>query len=434
MERILDLARKAAAEAEVYVAESMETPVTFEANRLKTLETKQTVSVSLRIIKDGKIGFASSTRLDDPQALVDMAMETAEFGATARFTFPSDNRYPEIAGFDPDMDKLTVEDMVQFGESLISTIRSDTPELVCEAEIAKGVASVQIMNSKGGYSNYRKSFCYVAIEGTLIRDTDMLFVGEMESSCHPLREYPPLADSVIRQLELAKRTAVASTGRLPVILTPKGVRSAFLPPLAVAFNGKMVLEGASPLVDKQGKGIVDTRVCLSDDATIPFRPTSRPCDDEGVPARKTPLVKDGAVEGFLYDLQTAGRAGVVTTGSASRGRGTLPAPSLSAFVLEPGEATFDDMLRDVKQGLVVETLIGAGQGNILGGDFSGNVLLGYKVENGEIVGRVKDTMIAGNVYQAMNTLAAIENEAVWVGSPIKTPALYLSDISVACQA
>jgi PmbA protein len=88
------------------------------------------------------------------------------------------------------------------------------------------------------------------------------------------------------------------------------------------------------------------------------------------------------------------------------------------------------MVEDMKEGLVVEQVIGAGQGNLLGGDFSGNVLLGYKVENGEIVGRVKDTMIAGNVYQVLKELLGIGQETRWVGGILQTPPLYCSSVSV----
>ena len=73
MENILNLAKKVAEEAEVFVVSSKETPVGFEANRLKMLETSESTYVSLRIVKDGKIGFATTTRLDDPEVLVNMA-------------------------------------------------------------------------------------------------------------------------------------------------------------------------------------------------------------------------------------------------------------------------------------------------------------------------------------------------------------------------
>ena len=433
MEDILNIAKKVAEEAEVFLVSLKETPVGFEANRLKMLETRESTAVSLRIVRDGRIGLASTTRLDDPQGLVDMAVEVAQFGAEARFVLPSGEVYPQIEVYDSDVETIAIEEMVEKGDSLIAKVLNHTPELVCEAGVAKSVGTVNIMNSRGGQASYRKTFFTVAIEGTLIRDTDMLFVGEFDSSCQPTKEFKPLADSVIEQLELAKRTASVSTGKLPVVFTPKGVRSAFITPLALAFNGKMVLEGASPLVGKRGERLFDERLSLWDDATIDYRPASRPCDDEGMPSQRTPLIEKGVVAEFLYDLQTAAIAGSRSTGSGSRVGGGMPTPSVSALVIEEGDTAFEDMIRDMKEGLVIEMLIGAGQGNVLGGEFSGNVLLGYKVENGEIVGRVKDTMVSGNIYDVLKELAAIGRKAKWVGGTLWTPALYLTGLAVASK-
>ena len=87
----------------------------------------------------------------------------------------------------------------------------------------------------------------------------------------------------------------------------------------------------------------------------------------------------------------------------------------------------------MKEGLVIEQLMGAGQGNILGGDFSGNVLLGYKVESGKIVGRVKNTMVSGNIYQVLKEITAIGSDARWVDSLLQTPHLYCPNLSVASK-
>jgi PmbA protein len=70
----------------------------------------------------------------------------------------------------------------------------------------------------------------------------------------------------------------------------------------------------------------------------------------------------------------------------------------------------------------------------LNGDFSGNVLLGYKVEDGEITGRVKNTMVSGNVYQILNRLEAIGDDAKWIGGLLQTPYLYCPSLSVAAKA
>lgn len=433
MENILSLAKKVADEAEVFLVSSKETPVGFEANRLKRLETRESTSLSLRIIKDGKTGFSATTKLGDPQALVQMAVETAQFGTTARFILPAAQVYPQIEVYDPGVEMVAIEDMVGLGNSLIAKVRGHTPEILCEAGVTKSLGMVKILNSRGGEASYHKSFFVIGVEGTLIRDTDMLFVGEMDSSCHPIRDFDALADTVIQQLELAKHLASVSTGQLPVILTPRGVRSAFFTPLALAFNGRVVVQGASPLVGRQGKQVFDARLSLWDDATIDYRPGSRPCDDEGVPSQRTALIEKGVVANFLYDLQTAALAGAQSTGSGNRARGGMPTPSVSALIIEEGDTPFEEMIRDMKEGLVVEQLIGAEQGNVLGGEFSGNVLLGYKVEGGEIVGRVKDTMVSGNIYEALKGLVAIGREGKWVGGTLRTPALYCPRLAVASK-
>jgi PmbA protein len=84
MENILSLAKAAAGEAEVYRVSSEETQVRFEANRLKHLQTSQQTSLALRIIKNGRTGYATTTGLGDAKQLVKDAVETSEFGTVIR--------------------------------------------------------------------------------------------------------------------------------------------------------------------------------------------------------------------------------------------------------------------------------------------------------------------------------------------------------------
>jgi len=433
MEKILAQAKQAAEEADVFMVSSEETPVQFEANRLKNIQSKQSSSVALRVIKQGKIGYAATTELDDSQSLVNNAVETAQFGMPADFQLPSPVSYPQIDVFDPDVDSISIDKMIELGEELITIVREHTPDIVCEAGVTKGVISVRIINSRRGEANYRKSIFSLGVGGTLIRGTDMLFVGESQSSCHPLLNSKAVTEVVLHQLELAKNQASIPSRQMPIIFTPDGVAHALIPPLMAAFNGKIVLEGASPLGNRAGQPVFDQKLSLWDDPTITYRPQSRPCDDEGVPSQRTPLIKQGVVANFLYDLQTAALAHARSTGNGSRRHGGLLVPSPAAFIIAPGDATFDEMVQDIKEGLIIEQLMGAEQGNILGGDFSGNVLLGYKVENGKIVGRVKNTMVSGNIYQVLKQVTAIGKEAKWVGGSVNTPHLYCPSLSVASK-
>ena len=431
MENILAQAKKVAEEAEVFTVSSWESPVQFEANRLKHIQSKQSSSVALRIIKGGRVGHAAMTGgLEGSQELVNMAVESARFGMPARFNFLSPVSYPQVAVFDPAIGSVSIEAMIELGEEMVTKVTSHTPDIVCEAEVTKGIVSVEIINSCGGQISYQKSVFSLGIGGTLIHGTDMLFVGDGQSSCHPIPESKEVTGVVLQQLELAKDQASVPTRQLPVLFTPRGVASALIPPLMAAFNGKTVLQGASPIGNRLGEPVFDEKLSLWDDPTVAYRPGSRPGDDEGVPSQRTTLIEQGTVTSFLYDLQTAALAHTRSTGNGSRGRGGLPAPSPVAFIIATGNATFDEMLNDIKEGLVIEQLMGAEQGNILGGDFSGNVLLGYKVESGKIVGRVKNTMVSGNIYQILKRITAIGSEAKWVGAFLQTPYLYCPSLSV----
>ncbi len=433
MEAILTRAQKVAKETEVFEVSSEETQVKFEANRLKQMETNQSTTLALRIIKDGKIGYATTTGITDGQQLVKDAVETAAFGSEAKFRLPDGTKYPKIDIFDPAVPAFPIKEMVALGEAMVSAITANTAGILCDALVTRGVMTVRLLNSRGGQAEYKKSFFALDIEGNLINGTDMLFVGEGESSCHPLPDPQNIIGLVLKQLDLAKHKAKSPTKILPVIFTCNGVAGALILPLVSALNGKIVLEGASPLADKVGETVFDKNFSLYDDPTAAYRPASRPCDDEGVASQRTQLVNKGVVKGFYYDLQTAALAKKKSTGNGSRSRGTLPTPSPSALVITPGKTTFDEMVGDIKEGLVIEQLMGAEQGNILGGDFSGNVLLGYKIEKGKIVGRVKNTMVSGNVYKLFKDIAAIGSETKWVSSFLQTPPFYCKELSVSSK-
>ncbi|MBM3148399.1 MAG: hypothetical protein FJZ88_00005 [Chloroflexi bacterium] len=108
----------------------------------------------------------------------------------------------------------------------------------------------------------------------------------------------------------------------------------------------------------------------------------------------------------------------------------MPTPSPNSLVATPGNLSYKDMVKDIKEGLVIDFLMGAEQGNILNGDFSGNVLLGYKIERGEITGRVKNTMVSGNAFDVLKKLGGIGKDARWVGGFLYTPHLYCLELSV----
>ena len=434
LEEVLSLAQKHADQAEVYYSSGHSIPVSFEANRLKSVDARESSGIALRIIKDGRIGFSSTTDMADTEGLVARAVEMLPFGARSYMDFPGASEFAVVPTFDEGTAALQSASLVEMGSALIDRMHKDWPDVVWEGRVSQSVSTTRLLNSKGLAAEETSSTVGLGIEGTLVRDTNMLFVNGRASLCRPELDMEAIVAALTRRLQWAERAAPAPTGETPVIFTPQAVAGLLLRPLLTGFNGRNIVQQSSPLIEKLGSQLLDPRLTIWDDPTNPYVPGSRSFDDEGMPANRFPLLQQGVIANFLYDLQTAGQAGAASTGSAQRSLASLPGPGSSVIIIDPGDTSFADMIAGHKSALLVESFLGAGQGNMLGGDFSANVLLGYAVENGEVTGRVKDTMVAGNVYAILGALAALGSEPEWVGGSLQTPAICCNGVSVSSKS
>ena len=431
LQQVLEKAKAVSRQAEVFYLSGRSRPVVFEANRLKSLVGRDSSGIALRLIKDGRIGFSSTTHWDGAETLLENALETAPFGPMAAMDFPGASDFADVPLFDPGVESQSLEDMIQLGQQMIDGIRAVEPELLCDASVSRNVSTLRLLNSNGADAEYTRSGFSAYVGGALIKGTDMLFLGDGDRSCSPLSDPAPLVDSVLTQLERGRDIASPASGDLDVIFTPRGVAGALLSPLLAGFNGKSVLQESSPLVGKLGERLLDEGFSLWDDPTQAMMPGSRAFDDEAVPTARMPLIENGVIRNFLYDLQTAGQAGVESTGSAHRGLNSLPSPGVSVGIVPYGNVSFDDMVAGIQDGIIVERLLGAGQSNILAGEFNANVLLGYRIEGGQITGRLKNTVINGNVYTALKEIRGLGSDATWLGGSFQTPSIHCGGVSVA---
>ena len=125
--------------------------------------------------------------------------------------------------------------------------------------------------------------------------------------------------------------------------------------------------------------------------------------------------------------------GTASTGHGQRDFSTQPQPATTNLSIAPGRKTLAEIVKSIDRGIIVHDLLGAGQSNLLAGDFSANIGLGFKIEKGRVTGRVKDAMVAGNVYDLLkNQLAAISKETEWQGANL-TPAMLFDGVSVAAK-
>ncbi len=153
VEELLNAAIKIAEAAEVFELSTQETPVNFEANKLKQLQSKESHSLALRIFKAGRIGFAltngTSSLLSKQEksqktieTLLNMAIETSSLGFLSTFSFSPKSSYPMVNIFDSRVKRVSVEEMLGLGNHLIIKVKHCAPDILCDVEVNKGTKSV----------------------------------------------------------------------------------------------------------------------------------------------------------------------------------------------------------------------------------------------------------------------------------------------------
>lgn len=443
IEHLLEVARRRAdGGADALWRRVERTSVAFEWGRLKAAGATEEAGANLRVRHRGRVGVAGTTAADvAPDDLVTRALASAELGEEIDLGFPasppSGNPLPSISTFFDRAAGASLDALIAMGRSLLERLEREG----CQVNVAidRETAQVRVANTSGGAAEYASSGVAVSVDVWRIAGDDVLAVGDSAETA----DFPgddvlaALVASVNTRLDRALRIVAPPEGALPVVFTPSGLSPLMLP-VTQALSGKAVLQGISPLGGKVGEQAFDARFSLADDPLRAGRPSSRPIDDECVASRRTALVERGVVRGFIYDLETAARARTQSTGNGERGIFGKPVPGYTNLVLGVGgpvsggtaSALGGGLLKDIRDGLLVDELIGVGQGNVIGGAFSHPVALAYRVERGEITGRVKDAAVAGNAYELWNRVGAFGNDARWAGSRWASSVLF-EGVSVA---
>jgi PmbA protein len=424
LQHIIDKAMKKAQSAQAVLITSDTSAVDFENDLLKSAESSQRTEIRVKVIVDGKVGLSTTTDITDADGVVQRALEAAEFGRPASFEMPDPQDLRDVRTFDPDLVPLAKPEMIHLGRHMMDMIKSYNPEISASAGVNKTISTIEYANSRGAHYREQHSDYTVGAGGQLIRGTDILFAGQSLAQKQRRMDAEDLAERAIQYFRQAEQIALVRSGALPVIFTPNGLTLLLLS-LVLGIDGKNVLLGSSPLQDRLGQPIADPRLNITDDPFVDFGSHSTSFDDEGTPAQVTTIIERGVLKNYIYDRDTAGRAGAHPTGhGATR--------TLTNLIIDPGETRLADMVGSVEEGLLVHEFLGLGQGNPINGEFSVNVALGYKIENGEVVGRVKDVMLAGNAYDALRNITAISREREWVSGSFSglRPSIQVGSLSV----
>lgn len=403
---LLIAARKAGAEAADAIAvEGTSLAIDVRGGRLEQAERSEGVDIGLRVLVGARQACvsASDTRAETMAEMaaraVAMAREALEDPHAGLADSAQLARDWDIAALDiddpaPEPAAAALEDDARRAEAAALAVAGVSQVQSASAGYGRRAIHLAASNGfQGGYARTQRSTSCVAITGS---GTGMERDWHAEGRVHQ-SDLPDAAE--IGLLAGARAVARAGarkprTGAFPVVYDER-ISASLIGHLLSAINGTAVARGASWLRDAMGDAVLPMGLSLIEDPLRPRIGSSRPFDAEGLPVARRALVDAGVLQGWVLDLATARKLGLQSTANAMRGTGAPPSPGTSNIALTQGNASRDDLLRDMGTGLLVTSLIGSSI-NPTTGDYSRGAS-GFWVENGQIAYAVNECTIAGNL-------------------------------------
>jgi len=406
---------------DIYFEKTNYINIEIEENSIKNSETGEDNGLSIRVInKKGSLGFAYSNKLEKITLekmcktaikMMNMATPDPDF-KDLPYSFKN---YPIVNGlYDKKIKYLEIEDCIHYVEDLIKVCKEDKMAISQSGNFASGYSKIFIFNSNDLSVFRKETSCLISsniiIKDKVSKETSSSYERQIERSLNKL--------NAINVANLALEDAKRNLNRKkirnmkgPVILTPKGVISLILRPIAAAVNGETFQYKRSFLVDKRGEKIGSDNLNIEDNGLIPGAAGSQIFDDEGVPCKNKKILENGNFlkEGLLHNSYTAGKEGVESTGNASRGSYiSVPSIGITNFIMNPGDINLKEIIRDIKKGIILNYT--GDSPNISTGDFSGLILHGNLIKDGEIKEPLNETMIGINLLDLFQKIDAVSKE------------------------
>ncbi len=426
--------KRTGGEADVSGGTGWSSSVSFEEGKLKTIKSSQSSSMALRIIDNGRVGVSGSTKIDKTEVdkIIKDALAVGKLGLRAEFKLPPPTTaQKKVKLYDDAICNFNEDKFISLGEKIIQEVGRREPAMkVNSVGFGWGWGESVFINSRGIDYTQKGSSISFGLEISKIKEGDFFQLSTGQTSRRGDINFTKLTDELLEKAKWGRRIAKIKAGKYPVIFAPEAV------PAIVAYfltnlSGKVVNEGSSKFNKKLGEKMFDKRLSIIDDPTLDYYPASCEFDDEGVSSYRKLLIEKGCVKNFYYDLQEAARGKTKSTGSGSRGgMFSQAAPSVSNIVIPGGNKNYKDLIKGIKEGILAYQFLGAGQDNPYNGDFQLGLCAGYKIENGEVVGRLKNVSVSGNVFELLrNSLIWISRETQRWGS-FSAPHICLNDVVV----
>ncbi|QFT58491.1 peptidase PmbA [Sulfitobacter sp. THAF37] len=410
---LLLAAEKAGADAaDTKAVRARSVSVDVRGGKLEQAERAEGTDIGLRVFVGKRCATVSASDTSD-RTIAEMAERAVAMAREA----PEDPHVglaePDQLAKDWDTEALQLVDPTS--EPSPEALQEDAAATEAAALAVKGVSQLQSASAgysaqqiflatsngfEGGFGRTNRGLSCVAIAGSgtgMERDYD----GDNRLFQSDLRQADAIGRTAAERALARLGARKPPTGTFPVLFDER-VASSLIGHLLGAVNGNAVARGASFLRHAMGEAVLPDHLSLTEDPHRPRVGGSRPFDGEGLPTRRRMIVENGVLKGWTLDLASARKLGMPPTGNAGRGTSSGPSPTVFNVSLTQGEASRDDLIRDMGTGLIVTSMIGSTI-NPNTGDYSRGAS-GLWVENGEITHAINECTIAGNLRDMLRAI------------------------------
>lgn len=400
---------------EVRLEESNITRITYRGARLEEIGRTAILGGNVRALVKGGWGFVSFNDIGDLHDQVKLAVHQA------RFIGKEDTKLSPVEPINDIVTPTTTkkeaatlplatkkELLDEYNDIILSTPRIQTSHI----SYYDGEKKVTFANSEGTYIEQTKADVSLRLTAIATGDSEVQQLGTSLGSQGDFSAIEHLHESVKEMAQRAVRllsAPQAKGGEYTVVLDPVlagvFVHEAFghLSEADHVYENKRLQE-----IMVLGRRFGGQHLNIVDGAAVPGLRGSYKYDDEGVPAAKTYLIREGILESRLHSRETAARMGEKPTGNA-RAINYLfpPIVRMTNTYIEPGTSSFQDIISDIKEGIYAKEWYG---GTTALEMFTFSAAEAYMIRNGKIAELLRPVVLSGNVFVTLRNIDAIGND------------------------
>ena len=385
----------------------------------------------IRVNYGGNFGFASTDDEKDLEKRIDAAKKNAklkgrdeDWKGFVGAEEDKDKRREKVEGiYDRDIVDLNGEEMIEFVESLMEGIKSVKGTLPIGGEVSTVREQFRIINTNGIEEEEKRTMIYGSAEASF-RYNGMNSAYDFAISRALGIDFEEIGKNAANLAKNSSKGKKIRSGRYDLVLSPLAASELFDNIFTHAINGEEVMKGRSKF-SNLGEEVGNAGLTILDDGLFKGGCGSTPFDDEGFPSGKNYILDEGILKNFIYDSYTAGKEGKKSTGNAVRADySSFPEIDVRNLIVSHNEV--GNPIEEMRDGILINSFIGAHTSNEITGDFSLEGKNAFKVERGEIKYPIKSLMVYGNFFDLLKAIV-IAGRDIKMVYDIVTPSILVED-------